>query len=178
MKGLTTDELSKKMTGLRTYYGKELGKARATKTSGAGTKDVYTSRWSFFNSLHFLRDNITSRKTSSTMDLTADSPVYTEVIKDQEERQASHEGSIPTESQVECIFNTSNSHSTKSKRKASRKLEDDLLSTCLLELKKPKPETTSSDSDTLFGQYIVSQLKKSRKGTQKKCSSYRCRKPS
>lgn len=63
-------------------------------------------------------------------------------------------------SEIDCVFSTNNPPSSKAKRKITRKLEDDLLTTCLNELKKPKPEESSSDGDTVFGQYIANQLRK------------------
>ena len=57
----------KKMSRLRTYYGRELGKEKASRSSRRGGNEVYNSKWPFFNMLHFLRDNITPRKTQSTM---------------------------------------------------------------------------------------------------------------
>ena len=66
--GLTSEELQKKLSALRTYYGKEIGKERSSKISGKGTKEVYVSKWPFFASLHFLQDYITPRKTSSNLD--------------------------------------------------------------------------------------------------------------
>ena len=56
-----------KMAWLRTYYGREIGKEKASRTSGKGGNEVYNSKWPFFHMLHFLRDNITPRKTQSTM---------------------------------------------------------------------------------------------------------------
>ena len=55
-----------KIRNLRTQYGKELGKVRASVASGAGTNRVYEPIWRFYDSLHFLRDSITPVKTKPT----------------------------------------------------------------------------------------------------------------
>ena len=49
--GLKVADLQKKMGHLRTYFGKEVGKEKMSKTSGAGSKQVYNSKWPFFASL-------------------------------------------------------------------------------------------------------------------------------
>ena len=144
------------MSCLRTYYGKEYGKEKASLVSGSGTNTVYSSKWPFFASLHFLRDNITPRKTVSTTIL--------EVIDENNPIDTSQEASTPTTEfgntdEIKSIFNTSNPPtSSKSKRKLQMSLEDDLLATCLQELKKPKVE--SCDADASFGQYVINQLQK------------------
>ena len=146
------------MSCLRTYYGKEYGKEKASLVSGSSTNTVYSSKWPFFASLHFLRDNITPRKTVSTtvlevIDENCSNPIDT-----------SQEASISTTefgntNEMKSLFNTSNPPtSTKTKRKLHMSLEDDLLATCLQELKKPKVE--NCDADTSFGQYVINQLQK------------------
>ena len=54
------------MSGLHTYYDREVGKEKVSRTSGKGTDDTYNSKWPFFH-LHFRRDYITPRKTQCTM---------------------------------------------------------------------------------------------------------------
>lgn len=71
-RGLSQEELVKKMGSMRTYFGKEVGKERNSKMSGAGRKDVYTSKWPFYSSLEFLKDNITPRRTTSNIDIPDD----------------------------------------------------------------------------------------------------------
>ena len=153
---LTSEELQKKMSALRTYYGKEIGKERGSKTSGKGTKDVYVSKWPFFASLHFLRDNITPRKTSSNLD-TDEEKENEAVDQDQSSQQGTQQ--VPDDSAVQgSVFPADNPPSAKNKRKRQLALEDELLTTCLQEMKRPKEDV--SDADIVFGQYVAKQLKK------------------
>ena len=153
---LTSEELQKKMSALRTYYGKEIGKERGSKTSGKGTKDVYVSKWPFFASLHFLRDNITPRKTSSNLD-TDEEKENEAVDQDQSSRQGTQQ--VPDDSAVQgSVFPADNPPSMKNKGKRQLALEDELLTTCLQEMKRPKEDV--SDADIVFGQYVAKQLKK------------------
>lgn len=55
------------MKNLRTYYSKELGKVKDSQKSGAGTDDLYKSKWPFFNRLEFLRDQVIPRRTTSNL---------------------------------------------------------------------------------------------------------------
>jgi hypothetical protein len=59
-------DIKANIRNLRTQYGKEMGKLRASVASGAGTSSVYEPPWRFYNSLHFLRDSITPVKTKPT----------------------------------------------------------------------------------------------------------------
>ncbi|XP_031557241.1 uncharacterized protein LOC116293884 [Actinia tenebrosa] len=61
-------EIRKKMTNLRTYYGKELWKEKKAQTNGDETDPAkgYTSRWLFFKPLSFLRDNCNPRPNTKT----------------------------------------------------------------------------------------------------------------
>ena len=56
--------MKKKINGLRTYFTKELG--RTCKKSEAGREEIYESKWPQLQSLMFLRDTITPRKTISS----------------------------------------------------------------------------------------------------------------
>ena len=151
------------MNGLRTYYGKEIGKERASKTSGKGKNDVYSSKWPYFSSLHFLRDNITPRKTSSNLEVL----VVQEDGDGVEAEQEQHGGQDQQENspaQTLCC----NPPSNKKKKKRTAALEDELLSTCLQELKRPRVSPDiSSDGDDIFGQYVSKQLKQIPQGYSK-----------
>ena len=60
---LLESEVKSKVTNLRAYYFKELAKEKSSKKSGAGSCEVFKSKWPHFNSLKFLRDAITPRET-------------------------------------------------------------------------------------------------------------------
>ena len=168
--GLTVVDLQKKMACLRTYFGKEYGKEKASKTSGTGTKQVYTSKWPFFASLQFLRDNITPRKTSNIPETSSVIGVKDAINIDSPEENAGasvcndKENMTPELDSGNCVFNVSNAPSQKSKRKLQMMKEDELMTACLQELKKPRE---SSDADTIFGKYIANQLSKIPEGYAK-----------
>ena len=54
--------VKQKFNSLSSYYSNGLAKSSAK--SGAGTDEVYQSKWPFFHSLEFLRDSIFPRKTT------------------------------------------------------------------------------------------------------------------
>ena len=153
------------MSALRTYYGKEIGKERSSRTSGKGTKDVYLSKWPFFASLHFLRDNITPRKTTSNLGTDMSEEKENEAVdQDQPSQQATQQ--VPDDDCVQgSVFPIDNPPSVKNKKKRSLAFEDELLSTCLQVMKCPKEDV--NDADIVFGQYVSKQLKKIPEGYAK-----------
>ena len=54
------------MKNVRTQYGKELGKVKASTSSGSGTIEVYIPTWKYYDQLYFLIDSITPVKTRPT----------------------------------------------------------------------------------------------------------------
>ena len=54
--------INEKIGSLRSYHGAEKRKENASKSSRAGTSDVYTSTWKFINELNFLNDNLVPQK--------------------------------------------------------------------------------------------------------------------
>ena len=56
-----------KISSLRTYYSKQLRKVQNGIKSGAGRNDIYNSTWAHFNSVAFLRDMVTPRKSVTSM---------------------------------------------------------------------------------------------------------------
>lgn len=61
----TTQQIAKKLTDLKNYYGGQRRMVEGSKTSGAGADDVYVSVWKFYEKLEFLSDAFTPRKTKS-----------------------------------------------------------------------------------------------------------------
>ena len=71
------------MNTLRTYYSKELAKVRKStvERSGMGTDElVPPSKWPHFQSMAFLRDSITPRKTISIINSSIDETDLDEVM--------------------------------------------------------------------------------------------------
>jgi len=66
-------QISKKITDLKNYYGSLRRMIESSKSSGGGTEEVYVSPWKFYESLEFLSDAFTPRKTKSNANEDADS---------------------------------------------------------------------------------------------------------
>ena len=64
---LLESEVKSKITDLRAYYSRESAKEKSSKKSGAESSEVFKSKWPHFNSLKFLRDVITPRKTQDNL---------------------------------------------------------------------------------------------------------------
>jgi hypothetical protein len=72
---------------------------------------------------------------------------------------------VPASSnEVNGLYKVDNPPSTKSKRKKKLELEDELMASCLKEIKKPREETSA---DELWAKYIGQQLTKVPEGYQK-----------
>ena len=63
----TVKQISEKLTNLKNYYGGQKRLVENSKTSGAGTDQIYQTTWKFFDNLHFLSDAFTPRQTHSNM---------------------------------------------------------------------------------------------------------------
>lgn len=63
----TAKQIIKKLTDLKNYYGAQKRMTESSKTSGAGTDEVFSSSWKFYDSLHFLSDAFTPRQTVSNV---------------------------------------------------------------------------------------------------------------
>ena len=60
-------EVKAKSNTLPTYYSKTLSKSKAASASESGADEIYLSKWPHFQSLNFLRDEITARETISSL---------------------------------------------------------------------------------------------------------------
>ena len=72
-------QISKKLTDLKNYYGGQRRLIESSKSSGAGTDEVYVSQWKFYENLQFLNDAFTTRKTKSNADDEDDNSTYGEL---------------------------------------------------------------------------------------------------
>lgn len=61
----TAKQIAKKLTDLKNYFGAQKRMTESSKTSGAGTDEVFCSSWKFYDSLYFLNDAFTPRQTVS-----------------------------------------------------------------------------------------------------------------
>ena len=170
---------------MRTQYGKELGKVRASLASGAGTNSVYEPAWRFYDSLHFLRDSITPVKTKPTSGVpeargtvVASELASSEVpfapsgcinnsdneciindlseLNDEEETSISRPFDILTQSQNDP------GKSSKSKAKVREKMENTVLQKSLTVLDKlatKRKRTEELDADETFGMHVEYSLR-------------------
>ena len=64
----TKDQILEKMNGLRTYLNVQRNKVVSSKQSGTTTDAVYKRKWQFYESLSFLQDMVTPRRSYSNLD--------------------------------------------------------------------------------------------------------------
>ena len=155
------------MRNLRTQFGKELGKVRASKVSGTSALNVYNPTWKWFNVLVFLKDRITPVKTKPTPGVppapstsaeldTAD----TAALQPEIEHADQETGQDPDE-------HTSESRNKQPKTLTKKKVLD--LENKVLEksmsvfediLNKRRPHTQEEkDGDVIFGKHVCHSLK-------------------
>ena len=136
------DDVMKKINALRTYYVAERNKAENSKASGAGTNDVYHSKWQFYEHLSFLKDNITPRATYSTT-----------------QKRVNQNNDADNS----FAFTPQNGPSTKSARRMDINRTKELISTAIDVLNKPKEAQTINQpkvksTDSLFAEMIGNML--------------------
>ena len=61
----TTKQIGKKLTDLKNYYGGQRRLIESSKASGAGSDEVYSSQWKFYDRLALLSDAFTPRTTKN-----------------------------------------------------------------------------------------------------------------
>lgn len=141
------------MRNLRTQYGKELGKVKASTLSGAGAADVYIPNWRCYQQLHFLRDSITPVKTRPTPGIPGSSTLDLDLTHSEFENDDEENAGFATLETVKPV---------KSATKRKQKMEDQVLEKSLAVLedvsnkRKIKPE---EDGDMIFGKHVCQSLK-------------------
>lgn len=63
---ITVKDVKNKIKGLRSTYHQELNKIKKSKSSGAGTSDVYKPTLKWFEEMDFLNDTFDYRSSTST----------------------------------------------------------------------------------------------------------------
>lgn len=140
------------MKNLRTQYGKELGKVKASTSSGSGTIEVYIPTWKYYDQLHFLRDSITPVKTRPTPGISgslADPRLVQVAVEEDEESLVS-----------QTTFETPKS--AKSVAKIHKKMEDKVLEKSLSVLEdvtNKRKIPMEEDGDIIFGKHVCQSLK-------------------
>ena len=174
-------DIKAKIRNLRTQYGKELGKVRASVASGAGTNSVYEPAWRFYNSLHFLRDSITPVKTKPTsgVPVVASEPASSEVtlapgenindngnednILNDTNELNDEDDDISISRPFDILTQSQNDpcKSAKSKAKVRENMENAILQKSLTVLDKlgNKRKSEELDADETFGRHVAHSLR-------------------
>ena len=140
------------MKNLRTQYGNELGKVKASTSCGSGTIKAYIPTWKYYDQLQFLRDSITTVKTRPTPGISASlgDPRLVQVdVEEDEESLVS-----------QTTFGTPKS--AKSVAKVHRKMEDKVLEKSLSVLEdvtNKRKIPMEEDGDIIFGKHVCQSLK-------------------
>ena len=136
----TVKQIGKKLTDLKNYYGGQRRLVETSKSSGAGTDEVYVSPWKFYERLEFLSDAFNPRKTKSNADREDDdgSPY---VDASQPSAKTSKKLALAQNNELHKVMST-----------AATALESVISSN-----KNQKPR--EDDTDDTFGKLVVGQLK-------------------
>lgn len=154
------------MRNLRTHYGKELGKTRASKVTGTGTKDVYTPTWKWFKMLGFLSDSITPIKTTPTPGVPIPIDDENEENNEQEvlEKEEYSDTPLDASSDAGNLLDSRKSVSRGSKSSVKTDLESKVLERSMSVLeeiagKRRAPSTAEEDGDSIFAKHVCYTLK-------------------
>ncbi len=144
------EEVQRKLNALRSYFVAEKNKGEQSKVSGAGTADIYKSKWQYYDALSFLSDNVTPRATTSNICTKR-----------------------PRADEDHCAYPTDNRPSAKSAKMVETNRSNDLIETAIKVLNRPKerpkpvePRPPNS-ADQLFGEMIVKMLETIQEGESK-----------
>lgn len=136
-------QISKKLTDLKNYYGGQRRMIENSKSSGAGADDVYLSPWKFYESLEFLNDAFTPRKTKSNgFDEPDDDSPYAEAKPPSS--KSSKKMALAQQNELHKVMST-----------AASALESVISS----RKDQPISKDKSEDADDAFVKLLVSQLK-------------------
>ena len=143
-------ELKAKMRNLQAQFGKELGKVKASISSGAGTNEVYTPTWRYYEQLQFLRDSITPVKTKPTSGvclIEKDNVDHITVDSEDENYDLVLDPPPTTEGSV---------------AKIKRKIEDKVCEkslTLLLDVSNKRKKLVEENGDLVFGKHVCHSLR-------------------
>jgi len=169
-------QISKKITDLKNYYGSLRRMIESSKSSGGGTEEVYVSPWKFYESLEFLSDAFTPRKTKSNANEDADSnPPSAKVSKKLDQAQTNDLHKVMTTATIALPRKTKSNvnedtDSNPPSAKVSKKLAQDqtnelhkVMTTATTALQsvisKKNEKPPSEDADDTFGKLLIGQLR-------------------
>ena len=130
-------QISKKLTHLKNYHGGQRRLIESSKSSRAGTDEVYVSYWKIYENLKFLNDAFTPRKTKSNADDEDDNSPYTDAKP-------------PSSKSNKKIAQTQNNELHKVMATTTTALQ--------LVISKKNEKLTSKDPDSTFGKLLIGQL--------------------
>ncbi|CAG2238693.1 unnamed protein product [Mytilus edulis] len=136
------DKINKRINNLRTYYKREMNKVEDSKRSGAGTCEIYESKWPMYQSMDkFLRTQVRKRVSKSN--------INSSTTEGDDNADDSGSDSVTA--------NSSTSSTTAKKRKQMSKdnKSDLLLQKAIDTLNIPEEEDSN---DAIFGKYVGTSL--------------------
>lgn len=165
----TTQQITKKLTDLKNYYGGQRRMIEGSKTSGAGTDDVYVSVWKFYEKLDFLSDAFTPRKTKSNAAEEVDETPYSNAKPPS--AKSVKKSALAQQNELQKVMSTAatalETVITKNSQ-AAPKVEsaDDTFGKLLVDQLKLIPECDLKDELKITLQQIVLKCKRQAKTTQ------------
>ena len=141
----STKDIAENIANLRNYYEAQRRIVEVSAKSGAGTNEIYESKWKFFNQLNFLNDNLIPRNSKSNISSPA----------------------VCSPENVKSVYQLESTRSTKSKKKIEENQINELqgvIKTALTRLDKlnsndnPTMTTQLKSADEIFGELVVKTL--------------------
>ncbi|CAC5382457.1 unnamed protein product [Mytilus coruscus] len=141
------DKINKKINNLRTYYKREMNKVEDSKRSGAGTCEIYESKWPMYQSMDkFLRTQVRKRVSKSNINSSTNKG---DNIEDES-------GSDWPLNSVTANSSTSSTTTAKKRKQTSKDNKSDmLLQKAIDTLNTPEEEDSN---DAIFGKYVGTSL--------------------
>ena len=135
---------------MRTFYREELRKVKQSQVTGRGTKDLYVSKWKFFEECSFLEEVISSNRQTFTNIPNPDSASVGDELESEIEVMETK-----SESSVSVSSNSSTSHPKKRKRST----ESPLLESAASALNEIAKSTSTEDEWDVFGKDVANSLR-------------------
>ena len=139
---------------------KELGRVKASISSGADTNEVYTPTWRYYEQLQFLRDSITPVKTKPTPGVC---PI--------EEDNVDHI-TVDSEDENDDLVLDPPPKTKGSVAKLKRKIEDKVLDkslTLLQDVSNKRKKLVEEDGDSVFGKHVCHSLRDIKISKRRSC---------
>ena len=159
----TKDQILEKMNGLRTYFNVQRNKVVSSKQSDTTTDAVYKPKWQFYESLSFLQDMVTPRRTYSNLDddeetfpLRINGPRRKKTVPETPAHEMMKEATSGEEHFTESIFITRDTSSASS---TTSKSGNEHFGETVAKLMSEVPDGMSKDLLKLEIQQLIDQTK-------------------